>query len=78
MIIPTNLVYVLFDPAIPTSSFNFIQLFLYLYYMLSSEMEKSALLLIVLYVYVVLYVIYTILWFHLIKLNTMQPCSVYY
>ena len=31
VIIPTNLVYVLFDPAIPTSSFNFIQLFLYLY-----------------------------------------------
>ena len=30
VIIPTNLVYVLFDPAIPTSSFNFIQLFLYL------------------------------------------------
>ena len=28
MIIPTNLVYVLFDPAIPTSSFNYIQLFL--------------------------------------------------
>ena len=26
----TNLVCVLFDPAIPTSSFNFIQLFLYL------------------------------------------------
>ena len=32
VIIPTNLVHVLFDPAIPTSSFNFIQLFLYLYY----------------------------------------------
>ena len=32
VIIPTlNLVCVLFDPAIPTSSFNFIQLFLYLY-----------------------------------------------
>ena len=31
VIIPTSLVYVLFDPAIPTSSFNFIQLFLYLY-----------------------------------------------
>ena len=31
MIIPTNLVYVLFDPAIPTSSFNFIQLIIYLY-----------------------------------------------
>ena len=30
VIIPTNLVYVLFDPAILTSSFNFI-LFLYLY-----------------------------------------------
>ena len=28
----TNLVCVLFDPAIPTSSFNFIQLFLYLSY----------------------------------------------
>ena len=28
----TNLVCVLFDPAIPTSSFNFIQLFLYLLY----------------------------------------------
>ena len=27
----TNLVCVLFDPAIPTSAFNFIQLFLYLY-----------------------------------------------
>ena len=27
----TNLVCVLFDPAIPTSSFNFIQLFLYLF-----------------------------------------------
>ena len=27
-----NLVHVLFDPAIPTSSFNFIQLFLYLFY----------------------------------------------
>ena len=27
----TNLVCVLFDPAIPTSFFNFIQLFLYLY-----------------------------------------------
>ena len=26
VIIPTSLVYVLFDPAIPTSSFNFIQL----------------------------------------------------
>ena len=34
VIIPTNLVYVLFDPAIPTSSFNFIQLFLYLYIIL--------------------------------------------
>ena len=31
MTIPTNLVRVLFDPAIPTSSFNFIQLFLYLF-----------------------------------------------
>ena len=30
MIIPTNLVCVLFDPVIPTSSFSFIQLFLYL------------------------------------------------
>ena len=29
--IPTNLICVLFDLAIPTSSFNFIQLFLYLY-----------------------------------------------
>ena len=39
VIIPTNLVCVLFDPAIPTSSFNFIQLFLYLYNirMLKSE-----------------------------------------
>ena len=27
----TNLVCVLFDPAIPTSAFNFIQLFLYLF-----------------------------------------------
>ena len=30
-------------------------------------MEKSTLLLFVLYVYVVLYVMYAILWFHLIK-----------
>ena len=30
-IIPTNLVCVLFGIAIPTSSFNFIQLFLYLF-----------------------------------------------
>ena len=30
VIIPTNLVYVLFDHAIPALSFNFIQLFLYL------------------------------------------------
>ena len=35
----TNLVCVLFDPAIPTSSFNFIQLFLYLYH---SEFEGVA------------------------------------
>ena len=31
VIIPTNLVCVLFDPAITISSFTFIQLFLYLY-----------------------------------------------
>ena len=31
VIIPTNLVCVFFDPAIPTSSINFIQLFLYLF-----------------------------------------------
>ena len=30
-----NLICVLFDPAIPTSSFNFIQLFLYLYNIIS-------------------------------------------
>ena len=47
VIIPIlNLVCVLFDPAIPTSSFNFIQLFLYLYilmYVVQSEshMERS-------------------------------------
>ena len=28
VIIPANLIYVLIDPAIPISSFNFIQLFL--------------------------------------------------
>ena len=32
VIIPTNLVCVLFGPAIPTSSFNFIQLFFILVY----------------------------------------------
>ena len=31
VIIPTNLIYVLFDPAIPTSLFNFIWLSLYLF-----------------------------------------------
>ena len=31
-VIPTNLVCVFFGTAIPTSTFNFIQLFLYLYY----------------------------------------------
>ena len=38
----TNLVCVLFYPAIPTSSFNFIQLFLYLYYSLDGENKPSA------------------------------------
>ena len=35
----TNLVCVLFDPAIPTSSFNFIQLFLYLYYLIITKID---------------------------------------
>ena len=35
VVIPTNLVCVLFDPAIPTSSFNYIvfMLVIYIYYM---------------------------------------------
>ena len=37
----TKLVCVLFDPAIPTSSFNFIQLFLYLYYIEYNSVSYS-------------------------------------
>ena len=37
VIIPTNLVYVLFDPAIPTSSFNFVFILVSVPFLLLSE-----------------------------------------
>ena len=39
VIIATTLVCVLFDPVIPTSSFNFTKMFLYLYYMYLQQLS---------------------------------------